>query len=196
MTGHFPGDSCCPSKNTGPPVTAFHFHKNIFSNFYTCKLEVDGMSFSSVKHWYQWYQAKDARLKDLAEQFINAPHAVVAKKMSIPQEFRETLEKINVEKMKKLLMAKVSQVPIFEIEAALIESNGNILAEATADHFWASGQLKEARNLHHQIEQIWKRVPSLRTNMVKNAVNHGHQKGKNVKTDEGVCKEIMWIYEI
>ena len=139
MAGHSAGDSSCPSRNTSHSVTAFHSHKSIFSNFYPCKIEVDGMSFLSVEHGYQWYQAKDAKLEDLAEQIINAPHAGIAKKLSktIPLEFRENWEKINIEKMRTLLMAKVAQVPHFH--DALIESNGTILAEATTDRFWASG---------------------------------------------------------
>ena len=139
MAGHSPGDSCCASRNTGQTIIAFHSHKNIFSNFYPCQIEVDGVSFPSVEHGYQWYQAKDAGLEDLADQIINAPHAGIAKKLSkrIPQEFRENWEKINIDKMNTLLMAKVAQVPAFE--AGLIESNGSILAESTPDRFWASG---------------------------------------------------------
>ena len=142
-TGHFAGDSCCPSRNTGKPVIAFHSHKNIFSNFFPCNIEVDGITFPSVEHGYQWYQAKDANLEDLAEQIKNAPHAGKAKKLSksIPREFRDNWEKINIEKMKTLLKAKVAQVPAFE--AALIESSGSILAESTPDRFWASGLSNE-----------------------------------------------------
>ena len=142
-TGHYAGDSSCPSRNKGKPVTAFHSHKNIFSNFYPCNIEVDGTTFSSVEHGYQWYQAKDANLDDLAEQIMNAPHAGIAKKLSksIPKDFRENWEEINIDKMLTLLQAKITQVPAFK--AALIESSGSFLAESTPDRFWASGLSRE-----------------------------------------------------
>ena len=60
---------------------------------------------------------------------------------AVPREFRDNWEKINIEKMKTLLKAKVAQVPAFE--AALIESSGSILAESTPDRFWASGLSNE-----------------------------------------------------
>ena len=141
--GHQDGDKDCPSKNTGPPVIPFHSHKNVLSNFFPCKIEVDNHVFSSVEHGYQYYQASAAGMDDLADEIIRAPHAGKAKGLSkrIPSEFRDSWEKINTEKMRELIEAKVAQVP--EFENTLLGSSDCVLAEATPDKFWASGLSSE-----------------------------------------------------
>ena len=113
----------------------FHSHKNILSNFYPCEIQVDENIFHSVEHGYQWYKAKDAQLENLAAQIKEVPHAGKAKFLSktLPEDFRQNWEKVNMAVMKTLLEAKISQVPAFK--APLLESDGYFLAETTSDCF-------------------------------------------------------------
>ena len=137
--GHLNGDEDCPSKNTGPSVIPFHFYNNVLSNFYPCKIKVGNQVFNSVEHGYQYQQACATGMHDLADEIKKAPHAGKAKGLSkrIPSKFHENWEKINTDRMKELITAKVTQVP--EFEQALFESAEGVLAEATPDKFWACG---------------------------------------------------------
>ena len=61
--------------------------------------------------------------------------------INIYSEFRENWEKINTDKMKELLTAKVTQV--LEFEQVLLDSAECVLAEAIPDKFLASGLFGE-----------------------------------------------------
>lgn len=78
-------------------------------------------------------------MQELANDIINAEHAGKAKGLSksIPTEFRQEWERKNTTVMQELINIKSEQVP--EFRDALLESDGNYLAESTSDRFWASG---------------------------------------------------------
>lgn len=139
MLGHSEGDTNCNAKNKTEEIIAFRSQNNVLSNFYPCTISIYDTVFKSTEHAYQYKQAIAADMDDLAEQIMRAPHAGVAKRLSkeIPEAFRISWEKNNVNIMNEILNVKADQVP--EFAYALCESDGTYLAEATSDTFWASG---------------------------------------------------------
>ena len=173
IVGHQDGDKDCPSRNTGPPVIPFHSHRNILSNFFPCRIEVDNLVLNSVEHGYQYYQATAAGMNDLADEIMRAPHAGKAKGLSkrIPSEFRENWEKTNTNKMRELIAAKLAQVPDFE--SVLLESADCVLAEATPDKFWASGLSSDTTSKTHPdswsgLNTLGKLLMEVRDNTLQN----------------------------
>ena len=139
MPSHITGDVSCPARNVGPPIVAFRSQHSVFSNFFKCDINVFDQKFISTEHAYQWKAATEAGMNDLAEKIKKADHAGIAKSLSksIPQANRIEWEKKNTDVMEEIIFAKAEQVP--EFRQALLETDGDILAEATADTFWASG---------------------------------------------------------
>ena len=143
VLGHTDGSETCPCRNTGDPIIPFKSQDNVLSMFYGCEVPVFNETFDSGEHAYQWKQAIEANMPNLAERIKHAPHAGKAKKLSkeIPQLFRQEWEKQNIHVMKEVNLAKAKNVP--EFAQTLIDSEGSYLAEATFDRFWASGLTPE-----------------------------------------------------
>lgn len=139
MPSHITGDVSCPARNVGPPIVAFRSQNSVFSNFFKCDINVFDQKFISTEHAYQWKAATEAGMNELAEKIKKADHAGIAKSLSksIPQANRIEWEKKNTDVMEEIIFAKAEQVQ--EFRQALLETDGDILAEATADTFWASG---------------------------------------------------------
>lgn len=146
---HKTGSTDCPAGCGNLDIFPFRSHESVFSNFYKCTINIYDNTFDSTEKAYQFRQAKSAGMDDLANEIKSAKHAGAAKQLSkqIPKEFRDEWEKQNVGIMREILCEKVKQVP--EFHRALVESNNQILVEATSDPFWASGLLPDQTKITH-----------------------------------------------
>lgn len=146
---HDTGDGNCPAGKGDLDIIPFKSHESVYSNFYSCQINVFGLDFKSSEHAYQHEQAMAANMPELAQEIKASQHAGKAKQLSkrIPKEFRTTWEQTNVQIMKEILVAKFQQVPAFH--DALLESPNSILAESTSDTFWASGLQPDITQISH-----------------------------------------------
>ena len=115
------------------------FSSGIFSNFHRCPVTMDGITFPTSEHAYQWRACIEALREDLAEKVI---------KSSTPREAKVIANEVKHDKhsdwhnmkctvMKDVLRAKLESSETFK--EALIKSGDKKLVEARVDDFWGSG---------------------------------------------------------
>ena len=137
--GHEPGDARCEASVSSPlqSTTAFSGKKDVLSNFFPCEIDIYGKHCKSAEHAYQYAKAVHQGQLQAAEEILQAPDAFQAKAQARSLQYSTDWQSVKVDTMKEILNAKVEQVPDFH--DTLLESNDNILVEATYDRFWGSG---------------------------------------------------------
>lgn len=137
----------CPAFVALQP-SVISFTRGIFSNFSKCEVEMDGMTFKSSEHCYQWLAAKEALREDVAEAVFKASTPKEAKDLA--QEIKGIIpnwKDLRCDEMSKVLSAKAKSSAKFKNE--LLETGSKILSEGLTDMYWGSG-------LTHMITQTTK----------------------------------------
>lgn len=156
--GHTATDGKCPGYVEEQDIVAFSGHENPLSNFYPCEpsLQVFGRDFKSAEEAFQAQKAFDIGREDIAENIMNSKHAGAAKAIARDEIPKLHSEKWNLEKadnvMKEILDAKFTQIADFR--EALLNTGNAILAEATADIYWACGLSRN--QAYHTKPSFWK----------------------------------------
>ena len=114
------------------------FSSGILSNFHKCPLTVNGTSFPTSEHLYQWRACTEAIRDDLAELVVKA---------ATPRDAKIIANKINHDKtnwhnvkfdvMREVLRVKAASSKQFR--DALLQTGDKILVEARVDDVWGSG---------------------------------------------------------
>ena len=144
--GHKIGDETCQAKAKEDKTLAFSGYQHPLSNEYPTPIQAfkQHKPFSSITQAYLWKMANDLDQTELAEEICAAKHAGMVKRMSkrIPDEVKRSWEEKeeNLDTMKKLLDIKARTC--CEFRQLLIDNQEKILAEATSDLRWGTGQSK------------------------------------------------------
>ena len=118
-------------------VEYFRGYKYVLSNFYYCKLEIDGQKFNSSEKAYQVLKAKFHKLKDVEEELMECDFVSKVKKIS--EKINVSAEWIDkrVEVMRKILRAKADQCTTYRKK--LLSCKGKIVEAIRGDLFWSAG---------------------------------------------------------
>lgn len=137
--GHEPGDARCEASVSTPlqSTTAFSGKKDELSNFFPCEINIYGKHCKSAEHAYQYAKAVHQGQLQAAEEILQAPDAYQAKAQARSLQYSKEWQNTKQQVMKEILAAKAQQVP--EFHDKLLDTDDNILVEATFDRFWGSG---------------------------------------------------------
>ena len=118
-------------------VEFFRGYKYVLSNFYYCKLIIDGLKFNSSEKAYQVLKARFHNAKDIEAQLMEADLVSDVKKISqkinVSAEWID--ERVNV--MRKVLRAKADQCQTYRKK--LLNCKGRIVEAIRGDLFWSAG---------------------------------------------------------
>lgn len=121
-------------------VHTFRSGRHPCSNFYPCKIVLDGTVYNSTEHAYQTIKCLEAGHKKLADLVRDAPTAAKAKLMArhlrVNPETELKWESKRVQVMKRLLECKYQRCASFR---NFINGSDLYFVEATMDDFWACG---------------------------------------------------------
>jgi len=113
-------------------------------------IEVDGVKFPTVEHYFQAMKAKMFADEEIYEKILKAKTPKAAKALGKKVQNLVT-EKWDAEKdmiMEKALRAKFVQHP--ELRKQLLETGGKIIGEANPrDHYWGIGSGVESDKSKH-----------------------------------------------
>ena len=90
-------------------IKGFQGQYRFLSNFYPCKIEHMGFSFSSVEHAYQASKTRDS---NSILKIHNAATPGIAKRLGKKLKIREDWESIKISVMRFLVSQKFSQEPL------------------------------------------------------------------------------------
>jgi len=137
--GHEPGDARCEASVSTPlqSTTAFSGKKDELSNFFPCEINIYGKNCKSAEHAYQYAKAVHQGQLQAAEEILQAPDAYQAKAQARSLQYSKEWQNTKQPVMKEILDAHAQQVP--EFHDKLLDTDDNILVEATFDRFWGSG---------------------------------------------------------
>ena len=119
-----------------PDVLAFN--RGPFSNFDRCDVTMEGRTFITSEHCYQWMAAVEALREDVAEDIIKATSPREAKqlgtqiKSNIPN-----WDDMKYDVMQSVIIAKACSSDKFKDE--LLRSGEKLLTEGLSDMYWGSG---------------------------------------------------------
>lgn len=116
---------------------AFQSSVSPLSNLFPCQIKIEGQTYKSVEHAYQYAKCIHHGLVHKANEIRNQPNAYRA--MNLGKEITENLDWQNkrVEVLEKLVKHKEDQVPIFR--ETLRKTGSNRLIKNSWSHFWGSG---------------------------------------------------------
>ena len=118
-------------------VEYFRGHKYVLSNFYYCKLVIDGQKFNTSEQAYQVLKAKFHQLKDVEQELMECHFVSKVKKIS--EKIKVSAEWIDkrVEVMRKILRVKADQCTTYRKK--LLNCKGKIVEAIRGDLFWSAG---------------------------------------------------------
>jgi N-glycosidase YbiA len=125
-------------------ITSFIGDNKFLSNFYTCKVVLDDIEYSSVEHAYQ--AAKTLNTKERKPFHKHPlPTAAESKKMGRKLTIRSDWESVKLKVMEDLLVQKFA---IPELKEMLTETKGKTLVEGNywGDDFWGVDNRKGGQN--------------------------------------------------
>jgi len=105
------------------------------SNFYPCQLVIEGFTFPSAEHAYQWKRAKTPELRNWIRVAPHARYAADAARSLRPYDVAENWMEIRVAWMRRVVWAKFEQN--YEL-AKLLDGTGDavLVEESPRDEFW------------------------------------------------------------
>jgi ribA/ribD-fused uncharacterized protein len=121
-----------PDESKGP-------HRN-FSNMSQHPIEIDGVTYSTVEHYFQAMKAKTFNDEEMYEKIMKSktPKAAKAAGKLVKNFVTETWEGARDSIMEKALRAKFVQHPVLRTQ--LLETGDHIIGEANArDMYWGIG---------------------------------------------------------
>ncbi len=113
-------------------IRSFRGTYAFLSNFYECKVVIDGKPYKSVEHYYQSMKSDDPKIQD---DVASTPTPAAAKKMGRHVTLRSDWERIKDAIMLKALRAKFS---IPELAKKLLDTGDVVLEELNSWHdtYW------------------------------------------------------------
>ena len=127
-------------------IEYFRGYKYVLSNFYYCKLVIDGKKYNSSEKAYQVMKAKFHKNKAIEDELMEAHFVSDVKKIS--EKIQVSAEWIDqrVDVMRKILRAKADQSQTYRKK--LLNCKGQIVEAIRGDLFWSAGlDEKELREL-------------------------------------------------
>ena len=127
-------------------IEYFRGYKYVLSNFYYCKLVIDGKKYNSSEKAYQVMKAKFHKNKAIEDELMEAHFVSDVKKIS--EKIQVSTEWIDqrVDVMRKILRAKADQSQTYRKK--LLNCKGQIVEAIRGDLFWSAGlDEKELREL-------------------------------------------------
>ena len=130
------------------------------SNFFPFNLQINGVIWPSVEHRYQYDKAIFFDQLELAEEILNAPHALHAKKLSKTLPKSHSWDKHKLSVMKDLLYLKAEQCQPFR--SKLLRSGKSKLSHPVSDSFWGAG--KDGKGQEHMANLLTELRSKIQTN--------------------------------
>ena len=129
----------CDSYTDKVDGVLFRSYRDPLSNFYECKLEVEGRTFLSSEQYYQYLKCKKVSNDAVLTKVLASKTAAQAKAATacLSMQENETWSEFRNEAMYKVLKVKAEQISPFI--NALIDSGSSPLYEATSDKYWGCG---------------------------------------------------------
>lgn len=115
------------------------------SNFYPCKLEIQGQRFVSAEQAYQFTKASRLGDSHLATMIIRTNKPQEAKKLGAGLEFNPKWDTQKIDVMRTIVNEKFMQNP--NLTEKLVGTGGDSLIEATLDKFWAANATLTSKSL-------------------------------------------------
>ena len=131
-------------------------------NFSAFKFVYENIEFPTVEHAYQAYKFKETA-PDIFDKIAKCNSPVEAKKIAVENADKICLnwEKIKVDLMKKLLLAKMNQNPY--VKEKLLSTKDYIICEdSNVDDFWGIGRNRDGQNM---LGKLWMEI---REEIIKN----------------------------
>ena len=113
------------------------FSSGILSNFPKCPITVDGTSFPTSKHMYQWRACTEAIRDDHAELVVKAATSRDAKIANKINHDKTNWHYVKFDVMQEILRVKAASSKQFRV--TLLQTGDKILVEARVDDVWGSG---------------------------------------------------------
>ena len=113
------------------------FSSGILSNFPKCPITVDGTSFPTSKHMYQWRACTEAIRDDHAELVVKAATSRDAKIANKINHDKTNWHYVKFDVMQEVLRVKAASSKQFRV--TLLQTGDKILVEARVDDVWGSG---------------------------------------------------------
>jgi ribA/ribD-fused uncharacterized protein len=145
-----------PAEDSGPPPVLFHGadeskgeHRN-FSNMSQHPIDVDGVRYPTVEHYFQAMKAKEFDDKEMLEKIIKAktPKAVKAMGKKVKNFVKEIWDAKRDEVMRTGVRAKFVQHP--ELRKQLLETGERQIGEADARNmYWGIGTSVSSEKSNH-----------------------------------------------
>ena len=127
----------CPAFVANQPEL-LAFTRGTFSNFDRCEVTMEGRTFMTSEHCYQWNAALEALRDDVAEAVIKAKSPWEAKQLAAPIKSQiVNWDQIKYGIMQNVLIAKACTSERFKEN--LMASDGKLLCEGLTDMYWGSG---------------------------------------------------------
>ena len=145
-----------PSENSGPPPVLFHGadeSKGEFRNFSNMSqhpIEVDGISYPSVEHYFQAMKAKEFKDDEMVDKVIKAKTGKAVKAMGkkIKNFVKEVWDAKRDEIMRTGVRSKFIQHP--ELRKQLLETGERQIGEADARNlYWGIGTAESSEKSKH-----------------------------------------------
>ena len=114
-------------------------HKNVCSNFYPFVFTFGDVEYKSVEHAYHHVRALSQNKIDLAEKILSAKHAGEAKRLSGGLDRSRLDTEEDERNMRKMLSAKVDQLPSFREALRASKSARLVHATTPSDKLWGAG---------------------------------------------------------
>lgn len=180
IAGHNAGSSLCEHHEKNDAVTIYG-NENVLSNFSPCTMDIDGASFMSIEHAFQFSRAKKAGDSDLAEKIQAIKEPWKTKLLAATIEDSEG----DYDTLKEIVETRTRQDEQFR--DSLLETGSEILALAVPDIRWGAGLYsKEATNVN---PQFWpgRNLYGQILMYVRNCLS-GKKKTKNTKDQKSLVQ--------
>lgn len=126
-------------------ITAFQSKYAWLSNFFPCRIHLQGIDFNSGEHAFQYIKARRNGCPELATRILKSNEAKDAKQAGYGITILENWDGEKEEMMSRVIEAKFKQNP--ELAQKLIATGDSTLVEATSDRFWGAHATLNSKSL-------------------------------------------------
>lgn len=152
----------------------------VFSNFYRCRIFLDGEWWDSTEHYYQAQKTTDEGLK---KQIRECKTPKESKNLANSVPLRVDWDDIKYEVMKKAIMAKFSQNESFK-QILIGTKNEELVEDSPYDYIWGCGRDGTGQNLLGKV--LMEVRETLNTLLGVTEVNNTKDDFVDIKTGEHV----------
>lgn len=115
------------------------------SNFFPTKIELQGMTFASAEHAYQYSRATKLGKTGLAKMIMRAKNGKAAKQLGSQVDSNDKWDSVKIDVMRVIITEKFMQNPV--LCDKLVGSGQTTLIEATLDGFWGARATPTSKSL-------------------------------------------------